>query len=109
MTDIRIVNWNVRILYRTGAWELFVVIVVKFILIYHDHRKLSNEGSHEKRYYLHSLAVEQELLQAGGKIPHSGIRQFIVSVWSKDDLPQHQEKLTVTLYKMGDKTDCSST
>jgi len=47
------------------------------------------------------------------KIGHTAIRyeihKFIISVWSKEELPEEwKESVIVPIFKKGDKTDCSN-
>jgi hypothetical protein len=47
-----------------------------------------------------------ELIEAGGEILCSGIRQLINSIWNKEELPQQwKETIVVPIYKKYDKTD----
>jgi hypothetical protein len=52
--------------------------------------------------------IPAELIKAGGRINRSDIRKLIISIWSKEALPEEwKESLIVPIYKKGDKTDCS--
>jgi len=45
-----------------------------------------------------------ELMKAGGRIMHYEIHQFIISIWSKKELPeQWKESIIVHIYKKCDK------
>jgi hypothetical protein len=53
-----------------------------------------------------SYQIPTELIQAGGEILRSEIHKLIISVWSKEQLPeQWKEPVIVSSYKKGDKTD----
>jgi hypothetical protein len=50
-----------------------------------------------------------ELNKAGGRISLSEIHQLIISIWSKEELPEEwKESFIVSIYKKGDKTNCSN-
>jgi len=49
-----------------------------------------------------------KLIQAGGNTLHSETHKLI-PIWNKEELPQQWKKsITVSVYKKGDKTDCSN-
>jgi hypothetical protein len=52
--------------------------------------------------------IPAELIQVGGETLQSEIHKLTNSIWSKEELPDKWEQfITVTVYKNGDKTDCS--
>jgi hypothetical protein len=53
--------------------------------------------------------IPAELIKAGGRIIRSEIHKLIISIWNKEELPEEwKESVIVTIYKKGDKTDCSN-
>jgi hypothetical protein len=53
--------------------------------------------------------IPAESIKAGSRIIQSEIHKFIISFWSKEDLPEEWEELVIVpIYKKGDKTDCSN-
>jgi hypothetical protein len=53
--------------------------------------------------------IPAELIQAGGNTLRSEIHKLINSVWNKEELPeQWKESIIVSIYKKGDRTDCSN-
>jgi hypothetical protein len=49
------------------------------------------------------------LIQAGGEALLSQIHKFINSILNKEELPDPRKKaIIVSMYKTGDKTDCSN-
>jgi hypothetical protein len=53
--------------------------------------------------------ITAELIQVGGEILHSKIRQLINSIWNKEKLPdQWNESIIVPVNKNGENTDCSN-
>jgi len=53
-----------------------------------------------------SEQIPVELIKAGGRTIHSEIHKRINSTCNKEELPE--ESIIVTIYKKGDKTDCSN-
>jgi hypothetical protein len=52
--------------------------------------------------------IPAELIQAGGEILRSEIHKLIISIWSKEELPDRwKESIILPINKKGDKTDCS--
>ena len=52
--------------------------------------------------------IQVELMKAGSRIMRYEIQQFIISIWSKEELPEEwKELIIVHTYKKCDKTDCS--
>jgi sorting nexin-29 len=53
--------------------------------------------------------IPVELMKAGSRIMRYEIQQFIISIWSKEALPEEwKESIIVCTYKKCDKTDCSN-
>jgi hypothetical protein len=53
--------------------------------------------------------IPVELIKAGGKEICSDIHKPIYSIWNKEEMHQEwKELIIVTIYKKGDKTDCSN-
>jgi hypothetical protein len=53
--------------------------------------------------------IPAEPIKAGGRIIQSEIHKLIVSICSKEELPEEwKESIIVPIYKKGDKTDCSN-
>jgi hypothetical protein len=53
--------------------------------------------------------IPAELIKAEGRIIRSEIHKLIISIWSKEELPEEwKESVIVPIYKKGDKTDCSN-
>ena len=53
--------------------------------------------------------IPEELITAGCKTIGSEIHKLITSIWSKEKLPEDRKESTVvSVYKKGDKTDCSN-
>jgi hypothetical protein len=53
--------------------------------------------------------IPAELFKAGNRIIRSEIHKFIISIWSKEELPEEcKESVIVPIYKKGHKTDCSN-
>jgi hypothetical protein len=53
--------------------------------------------------------IPAELIQAGGETLHSEIHKFIMLIWNKEELPhQWKESIVVSIYKKGDKSNCSN-
>ena len=53
--------------------------------------------------------IPAELIKAGGRTIYCDIHKLIISTWNKKELPEKwKESITVTIYKKGDKTDCSN-
>jgi hypothetical protein len=53
--------------------------------------------------------IPAELITAGGRIIRSEIHKLIISIWNKEELPEEcKESVIVSIYKKGDKTDCSN-
>ena len=53
--------------------------------------------------------IPAELIKAGGKTICSEIHKLIISIWNKEELPEEwKELITVPIYKIGYKTDCSN-
>jgi len=49
------------------------------------------------------------LVRAGGRTIHFEIHKFFHSIWKKEELPEEwKESIIVSIYKKGDKTDCSN-
>jgi hypothetical protein len=66
----------------------------------------------EKLKDLNKPGIDQipaELIKAGGWTIRSEIHKLTNSIWKKEELPeQWKESIIVTIYKKGDKTDCSN-
>jgi hypothetical protein len=53
--------------------------------------------------------IPAELIKARGRIIQSEIYKHIISIWNKEELPEGwKESVIVSIYKKGDKTDCSN-
>jgi hypothetical protein len=53
--------------------------------------------------------IPSELIKAGSKTIFSEIHELIISIWNKEELPEEwKESITVSVFKKGDKTDCST-
>jgi len=53
--------------------------------------------------------IPVELMKAGGRIMYYEIHQFIISIWSKEELSEEwKESIIVHIYKKCDKRDCSN-
>jgi len=53
--------------------------------------------------------IPAELIKAEGKTIRSEIHKLITSIWNKEELSEKWKKsITVSMYKKGDKTDCSN-
>jgi len=53
--------------------------------------------------------IPAELIKAGGRTIRSEIHTLINSIWNKGELPEEwKESIIVSIYKEGDKTDCSN-
>ena len=53
--------------------------------------------------------IPAELIKAGGKTIHSKIHKLVISIWNKEVLPEEwKESIIVSVYKKGDKRDCSN-
>ena len=53
--------------------------------------------------------IPAELIKAGGKTVHFEIHKCINSIWNKVELPEQWKELNhCTIYKKGNKTDCSN-
>jgi hypothetical protein len=53
--------------------------------------------------------IVEERIQAGGEILLSAIHKLVVSVWNKEELPDHwKESSIVPVHKKGNKTDCNN-
>jgi hypothetical protein len=53
--------------------------------------------------------IPAELIKAGGRITRSEIHKLIISIWNKEEFPEEwKESVIVSIYKKGDKTDCSN-
>ena len=49
------------------------------------------------------------LIKAGGRTIFFEIHKLIISIWSKEELPEEWKELIILpIYKKGDKTDCSN-
>jgi len=49
------------------------------------------------------------LIKAGGRIIRYEIHKCIISIWNKEECPEEwKESITVSIYKKGNKTDCSN-
>jgi len=48
------------------------------------------------------------LIKAGGRTIRCAIHKLIISVWSKEELPEEWESIIVPTHKKGDKTDCNN-
>jgi len=49
------------------------------------------------------------LIKAGGKTIRYETNKLIISIWSKEELPEDwKESIVVTVYKKGDNTDCNN-
>jgi hypothetical protein len=56
-----------------------------------------------------TVQISEELIQAGNKVLCCEILTLPHSVWNKEELPQHwKESVTLPIYKMANKTDCSN-
>jgi hypothetical protein len=50
-----------------------------------------------------------EFIKAGGRTICSQIHKLINPIWEKEELPeQWKESIIVSIYKKGDKTECSN-
>ena len=53
--------------------------------------------------------IPAELIKAGGRTIRCEIHKLIISIWSKEELPEEwKESIIVPIYKKGDKTDCNN-
>jgi len=53
--------------------------------------------------------IPVELMKAGGRIMRYEIHQFIISIWSKEELSEEwKESIIVQIHKKCHKTDCSN-
>jgi len=53
--------------------------------------------------------IPAELIKAGGKTIHFEIHKLTSSIWNKEKLSEEwRESNFVSIYKKGDKTDCSN-
>jgi hypothetical protein len=53
--------------------------------------------------------IPAELIKAGGSKICSEIHKLIISIWNRQKLPeQWKESIIVSIYRKGDKTDCSN-
>ena len=53
--------------------------------------------------------IPAELIKAGGRTIRWEIHKLIISLWSKEKLPEKwKDSIIVPIYKKGDKTDCSN-
>jgi len=53
--------------------------------------------------------ITAELIKAGGKTIFCEIHKLIISIWNKEELPEEwKELIIVSIFKKGDKTDCSN-
>jgi hypothetical protein len=51
-----------------------------------------------------------QIIQPGGETLLSVIHKLIISIWNKEELPDHRkESIIVPIHKKGDKTDCFTT
>jgi hypothetical protein len=56
---------------------------------------------------LGSNQIPAELIHAGGATVQSEIHKLIISIWSKEELPDHRkESIIVPIYEKIDKPDC---
>jgi hypothetical protein len=63
-----------------------------------------------KRYKSPGMVhIVAELIQAGGETFRSEVHKLIHYISNKEEFPEHwKESITVSIYRKGDKTDCSS-
>ena len=53
--------------------------------------------------------IPVEMMTVRGRLKHYEIHQFIISIWSKEELPEEwKESIIVHIYKKCDKTACSN-
>ena len=53
--------------------------------------------------------IQSELIKAGGRTVRCEIHKLIISICSKEELPeQWQQSIAVPVCRKGDKTDCSN-
>ena len=53
--------------------------------------------------------IPAELIKAGGRTIRCAIHKLIISIWSKEELPEEWKKsIIVPIHKKGDKTDCNN-
>jgi len=53
--------------------------------------------------------IPAELIKARGRTIGHEIHKLIISIWNKEELPEEwKELIIVSVYKKGDKTDCSN-
>jgi hypothetical protein len=53
--------------------------------------------------------IPVEMIKAGGETLYSEIQKLICSIWNKEKMPQQgKESITVSIYKKGDKADCTN-
>ena len=48
------------------------------------------------------------MIKAGGRKIRSDSQKLINSIWNKEELPEWKESIIVSIYKKGNKTDCSN-
>jgi hypothetical protein len=52
--------------------------------------------------------IPAELIKAGGRTVHTEIHKLLNSIWNKEEFHEvWKTSLILSLYKKGDKTDCS--
>ena len=53
--------------------------------------------------------IPEELIKEGGKTILLEVHKLLISIWNKEELPEEwKESIIVSVYKKGDKTDCSN-
>jgi len=53
--------------------------------------------------------IQAEMVETGGRKFRSEIRELIISIWNKEEMPEEwKESIIVSIHKKGNKTVCTN-